>query len=253
MELLEGLDLRQLLHREGPLPLDAVIEIAMQVSEGLAAAHAAEVLHLDFKPSNVMLCGEPLTLPAPPVEVKLLDFGIARFIEETGSLDDEAVHLTGTAAYMSPEQCRAERLEPASDLYSLGAVLFQMLTGRPPFEAETREELLDHHQHTKPPSPCVFRPDTPRFLEDLVLQLLAKEPLERVPSAEALLDQLAANAIGSRYRTLSDDGEFPTEEGLDQTVLDMVDGPGKDAMETTLIEEEELQRTSLGDDENTEP
>ncbi len=252
MELLEGLDLRDLLHRDGPLPVAAVTEVAMQVCEGLAAAHDAGVLHLDFKPSNVMLCGEPSTLPAPPVEVKLLDFGIARFVEEAAERETtETIHLTGTAAYMSPEQCRGGKLGTASDLYSLGAVMFQMLTGRPPFEASTGEELLRHHQQTRPPSPCVFRADTPRFLEDVVLQLLAKDPAERVPSAVALLDQLAANAVGSPYRSLTDDGEHETEEQLDATVLDIGEGEGlPEAMETTLIEED--PPPADGEDEGTE-
>lgn len=254
MELLEGLDLRQLLHRDGQLPLDAVIEIALQVSEGLAAAHDSDVLHLDFKPSNVMLCGEPSTLPAPPVVVKLLDFGIARFLEEAvdetiEETVDDPVHLTGTAAYMSPEQCRGDTLDPKTDLYSLGAVIFQMLTGRPPFEAGTREELMHHHINSRPPSPCVFRPDTPLFLEDLVLQLLAKEPAERVASADVLLDQLAANAVGSPYRTLSEDGERSTEEVLDATVQELAEGGLKEVMETTLIED--VPSTS-DDDEGTE-
>ena len=230
MELLEGMDLDELLEQHGALPVGIVEEIVLQMARGLAAAHAQEVLHLDFKPSNVMLCGPPGQLLSPPLQVKILDFGIARFIEEAhADSGHQTSSVTGTVSYMSPEQSRGETLRPASDLYAVGAVLFEMLTGRAPFLGSTRAELIYKHQSENPPSPCVFRRDVPPYLEDVVLKLLAKDWSERFTSADDLLHSLEKHRAKGNAR-------FSTLEDEESATIDDVDGCLQEAMEQTIVD-----------------
>jgi len=231
MELLEGMDLDELLEQHGALPIGIVEEIALQMARGLAAAHAQEVLHLDFKPSNVMLCGQPGQLLSPPLQVKILDFGIARFIEEAHADGgrNQTSSVTGTVSYMSPEQSRGETLRPASDLYAVGAVLFEMLTGRAPFLGSTRAELIYKHQSENPPSPCVFRRDIPPYLEDIVLKLLAKSWENRFATADDLLNKLEKHRAKGNVR-------FTTLEEEESATIDDMDVSLQEAMEQTIVD-----------------
>jgi len=174
MELIAGLTLRQVLDRAGTLPLGEAVRIAAAVCEALEVAHAAGLVHRDIKPANIVLAGS---------EVKVLDFGIARVDGGTG-VTGTAV-LLGTAAYLSPEQASGRPAGPQADLYALGCVLFEMLTGAPPFSAESPVGLAYRHVHDYPVPPSTLRPDLPPRLDHIIGRLLAKEPTDRPPSAAA--------------------------------------------------------------------
>ncbi|WP_187366543.1 protein kinase domain-containing protein [Trebonia kvetii] len=174
MELVTGRTLRQVLDDAGPLPAGQAVAIAAGVCEGLEAAHAAGLVHRDIKPVNIMLAGG---------EVKILDFGIAR-ADGTAARTATGTVL-GTPAYLSPEQAAGHPAGPASDLYSLGCVLFEMLTGSPPFTAESQLALAYRQVYDDPGPPSARRPGLPASLDQLTARLLAKAPAARPASAAA--------------------------------------------------------------------
>lgn len=186
MELLRGESLAQAIERRGPLGLTQTLDVARQVTLGLAAAHSIGLVHRDIKPANVMLTDG---------RVKLLDFGIAQL---TGQADP---HLTqpsmtiGTAAYMSPEQAAGLQVNAATDLYALGCLIMTMLTGRPPFDGSQPVVVASHQINTAPPRLSQRRADLPPALDDLVARLLAKNPWDRPDSSTTLraLEALQAN------------------------------------------------------------
>jgi serine/threonine-protein kinase len=170
MAYCQGVTLRQALH-DGVVSIADAIDIAAQIADGLSAAHAQEVVHRDVKPGNVMLTDQG---------VKILDFGLARFLDSsqitaTGS-------LLGTASYMSPEQVRCEPADPQSDVWSLGIILYEMLTGAPPFSGSPPDAVCYAITHEPiPPSTM----GVPWALRSLVFRALSKSPARR-PSAHAL-------------------------------------------------------------------
>ena len=181
MELVTGRTLRQVLDETRPLPTGQAVAIAAGVCEGLEAAHAAGLVHRDIKPANIMLAGG---------EVKILDFGIARADGTTAGTATGAV--LGTPAYLSPEQAAGYPAGPASDLYSLGCVLFEMLTGTPPFTAQSQVALAYRHVHDNPGPPSARRPGLPASLDQLTAQLLAKDPAARPAGAAVTRARLLA-------------------------------------------------------------
>lgn len=187
MELVAGWTLRQVLDETGPLPAGQAAAIAAAVCEGLEAAHAAGLVHRDIKPANIILAGG---------EVKILDFGIAR--AEGTAAGTATGTVLGTAAYLSPEQAAGHPAGPQSDLYSLGCVLFEMLTGSPPFTAESAVGLAYRHVHDDPGPPSARRPGVPAGLDQMTGRLLAKDPAGRPHGAAAaragLLACLASGA-----------------------------------------------------------
>jgi eukaryotic-like serine/threonine-protein kinase len=174
MELVAGRTLRQVLDGRGTLPLGEAVAIAAAVCEALEVAHAAGLVHRDIKPANIVLSGG---------EVKVLDFGIARAEGSAGGT--RTLGVLGTAAYLSPEQASGGQAGPQSDLYSLGCVLFEMLTGEPPFTADSAVGLAYRHVHHDPGPPSARRPGVPAQLDWITAQLLAKDPDARPPSAAA--------------------------------------------------------------------
>ena len=174
MELVAGRTLRQVLDRAGPLRPGEAVRIAAAVCEALEVAHNAGLVHRDIKPANIMLAGN---------EVKVLDFGIARTVGGTGGTGTAV--LLGTAAYLSPEQAAGRPAGPQADLYALGCVLFEMLTGAPPFSAESPVGLAYRHVHDDPGPPSALRPDLPARLDHITGRLLAKHPADRPASAAA--------------------------------------------------------------------
>ena len=174
MELVTGRTLRQVLDETGPLPAGQAVAVAAGVCEGLEAAHAAGLVHRDIKPANIMLAGG---------EVKVLDFGIAR-ADGTAARTTTGTVL-GTPAYLSPEQAAGHPAGPASDLYSLGCVLFEMLTGSPPFTAESQLALAYRQVYEDPGPPSARRPGLPASLDQLTAWLLAKATAARPASAAA--------------------------------------------------------------------
>jgi CheY-like chemotaxis protein len=182
LERVPGPTLRQRLDERGPLALDELTRLASQLAAALAHAHRNGVIHRDLKPENVLI--------APGGVAKLVDFGIARVAGAARLTNpDEAL---GTPAYVAPEQATGSPLDGRADLYALGCVLYEAATGRPPFEAETPLLVISQHLHGAPRPPSARRADLPPAWDALVLRLLAKRPEERLPSAEALLDELHA-------------------------------------------------------------
>ncbi len=179
MALYEGETLQDRLS-QGPLPPGEAIDIAAQVARGLKAAHARGIVHPDVKPGNVMLTVDGTA--------KLLDFGLARLAEVTPSPPGQT---PGTLAYMSPEQARGDPLDHRTDLWSLGVVLYEMLTGVRPFRGGNDPALLQAILHEDPEPVTTRRPETPRALARVVERLLRKDPRERYGDAEELLAVLA--------------------------------------------------------------
>ena len=190
-ELVEGETLADLLQREGALPPERVVEIARQVCHALEAAHEKGVVHRDVKPGNVMI--------TPEGRVKVVDFGIAR------AAGAESVTRTGlvmgSASYLSPEQARGGPGDERSDIYSLGCVLYQMLTGRPPFVAENPISALYQHVNEPVEPPSSIKP-VPSALENVVLRALEKEPAKRLGSVKEMEDALEAALESDETKTM---------------------------------------------------
>lgn len=185
LEFVQGRSLRQLIEQEGRLPIPRAVAIAGQIAEALAAAHAAEIVHRDLKPGNVML----LARESNAEFVKVLDFGLARVVGQPSS--GEALTRTGavfgTPEYMSPEQARGEVVDHRADLYALGVILYELLTGKPPFQAqELVAVLIKHLQEAPPPLP----PDIPEPLARYVMSLLEKQPSQRPSDALSVVKTL---------------------------------------------------------------
>lgn len=187
MPLYAGETLKERLAREGPLPASDAMEIARLVAEGLASAHAAGIVHRDVKPGNVMLLADG--------GVKVLDFGLAKARDL--SLTGSRVHV-GTVTYMAPEQVLGNPVDQRTDLWSLGVMLYEMLTGRRPFEGERDITVAHAIVHSEPVRPSSLREKIPRALEDIVLTLLQKEPRGRPGTARQVASQLTALQLGRR-------------------------------------------------------
>ncbi len=187
MELGEGRTMRAVLDQSGPLPLVDVIEIGIQISEALAEAHRGGVVHRDIKPSNILLC--------PDRRVMVTDFGIAKAGEDTDLTVTGT--LLGTAKYLSPEQVLGDDVDPRSDLYSFGVVLYEALAGRPPFRAETDAATALARLHQNPRPLTEYRSDLPPALVAIVDRLLARNPDDRPRRALDVRVALAAVALPS--------------------------------------------------------
>jgi serine/threonine-protein kinase len=183
MECVPGGSLAALLRQRHPLAAAEAVEIAAQVASALAAAHHAGIIHRDIKPGNVMVNDE--------LRVKVLDFGIARAVATT-SLTNTAMIL-GSAPYMAPEVTRGETADERSDIYSLGCMLYEMLTGRPPFTGELGAAVMHQHNTASPRPVRALNSGTPAALDALVIQMLAKQPSERPQRASQLVDALRAS------------------------------------------------------------
>jgi len=182
MQLIQGETLEKKLARDGQLPLLEILRIGLQTSAGLAAAHAQGVIHRDLKPSNVLL-------DSTTGRAKLTDFGLARCIEDLSIT--RTGFVAGTPLYMSPEQALGEPLDERSDLFSLGAVLYEMATGRPPFRGATPLAVLKQITDRPASSARSLNSEIPAWLNDLIQQLLAKRPDQRPASAAVVAEELA--------------------------------------------------------------
>jgi serine/threonine protein kinase len=195
MELLEGRTLREILAKEAPLETARAVSIMLQTAAAVAAAHEAGVIHRDLKPANIFITQKPDV----PTVVKVLDFGIAKLAADSLD-DDEPKNLTqvgamiGTPRYMSPEQCNGLELTPAADVYSLGVILYEMLTGIVPFTGSTPLAIAMKHASDVPRRPREIVTSIHEDLERLILQALAKRPEDRPADAAAFRSQLLAIA-----------------------------------------------------------
>jgi eukaryotic-like serine/threonine-protein kinase len=203
MELLEGRTLREILSREAPIETARAISIMLQASAAVAAAHEAGIIHRDLKPANILV-----TQSADhPAAVKVLDFGIATFVVDD---DEEAATLAqpnsviGTPRYMSPEQYNGDELTPATDVYSLGVILYEMLTGTVPFSGSTPAEIAEKHAHNPPHSPREIVASIPEEVERIVLQALEKQPAGRPANAGEFWRELleTAERLGFEHHAL---------------------------------------------------
>jgi tRNA A-37 threonylcarbamoyl transferase component Bud32 len=180
MEYVDGLPLDQVLEQRGRLNWEEVVAIGQMVASALRYAHRQEVIHRDLKPANLLATWDHV--------VKLTDFGIARLVHDDKMTKDNAV--VGTASYLSPEQATGKPATRKSDLYSLGIVLYELLTGRPPFEASSDAELLHKHRYAQFEAPSRLAEDIPPELDQLICSLLEKDPDKRPPNALAVEDVL---------------------------------------------------------------
>jgi eukaryotic-like serine/threonine-protein kinase len=174
MEYVFGTTLKELVRRLGPLPLSWVWKLGEQLSSALAAAHARGVVHRDVKPQNVMIVDAKLELLA-----KLTDFGIARQVIDHQTTLTETGQVIGTPDYLSPEQVLGEPGGPSSDLYALGIVLYELITGRLPFEADTPLAAASRRMVADAPPLTAYRRDVPRPVQEVILLALRREPGER--------------------------------------------------------------------------
>jgi serine/threonine-protein kinase len=199
MEYVEGRSGAQLLQTLGTLPADVSAQIGIQACAGLEYAHRHGIIHRDVKPGNLMVIGGPAARDGDQpgdgeMTVKLTDFGIARAAEQTRLTQVGSV--VGTAAYLAPEQARGEEATPAADVYALGVVLYQLLTGRLPYEGSTLAELAIRRENERPLSPSSYDPAIPDTLSAAVLGALEGDPAERYSAARPFADALRAGAAG---------------------------------------------------------
>lgn len=176
MEYVDGEDLKTLIRREGQLGVDRAVDIATQIAAGVGHAHKSGIIHCDIKPQNVLVTHEGVA--------KVTDFGIARALSESGLTDSEVVW--GSPLYFSPEQAAGERPTPVSDVYSIGVVLYEMLSGVPPFQAEKPAALALMHIREEPLPLSARNSQVPPRLEWIVRKVLSKEPSTRYRTAEQL-------------------------------------------------------------------
>jgi serine/threonine protein kinase/tetratricopeptide (TPR) repeat protein len=203
MEFVSGEDLKTLLRRVGQLPVRRTVAVALQVCEGMAEAHRLGVVHRDLKPQNIMVDREG--------NARIMDFGIARSLRGKGVT--EAGVILGTPDYMSPEQLEGKEADQRSDIYALGAVLFEMVTGEPPFDGETPLVVAAKHKTEKPRDPRETNPQVPEGLSRLILRCLEKDKEARYQSAEEVLADLTAierNLPKTRGATAKVTKAYPT-------------------------------------------
>ncbi|MFN8216498.1 MAG: protein kinase [Solirubrobacterales bacterium] len=200
MEYVEGRSGAQILQRQGPVEPEIAAEIGIQACAGLDYAHRRGIIHRDVKPGNLMIVGGPVG--GGEMTVKLTDFGIARAIEQTRITQVGSV--VGTAAYLAPEQVRGEEATPATDVYALGVVLYQFLTGRLPYEGSSLAELAVRQQNEQPLPPSTYNDDVPDSLSGAVLRALEGDVNRRYASADEL-------ATGLRLGLEGEDVSLPAE------------------------------------------
>ena len=206
MEYLDGPTLKELLVRKGPTPPLTAIKFAREILSALAEAHRHDIVHRDIKPHNVIV--------SPDWNVKVTDFGIAR---SGASQMTEAGSIVGTAQYLSPEQARGKPVDQRSDLYSLGIVLYEMLTGTVPFTGDAAVEIAMKHLSNIPEPPSSAARGISHDLDAVVMRALAKDPDQRYASAEEMDADLARVARGAAVsqQTVGDDDAGPGRRGGD--------------------------------------
>jgi eukaryotic-like serine/threonine-protein kinase len=181
MEYVEGRTLRDAIRQEGPILPERAVEITEEVARALAAAHEAGLVHRDVKPGNIMLTSDGS-------DAKVMDFGIAR--TTTGDTLTQTAAVLGTASYLSPEQAQGQPVDARTDIYSLGCVLYEMLTGRPPFTGDSPVSIAYKHVKENPVPPSRLNDDVTQSLEAVVMKMLAKNPTNRYQTAAELLEDL---------------------------------------------------------------
>lgn len=193
MELLDGRTLQDVLARESPLDTARAVAVMLQISAAVASAHDERVIHRDLKPGNIFV----VQRPHAPTMIKVVDFGIAEVANSDGLTSNQnmpASAMSGTPRYMSPEQCDGAELTPASDVYSLGIILYEMLTGTTPFSAASQSTLGSKHSYELTRSPREFVSSIPIELESVVMRALKRDPDKRPQNAGIFRRELYATA-----------------------------------------------------------
>lgn len=185
MELIDGITLKQYIEKKGKLSIKEATSIAIQVSTGIEAAHQNSIIHRDIKPQNIIISKDG--------KVKIADFGIAKAI--SANTNTISSNVMGSVHYSSPEQSRGGYLDAKSDIYSLGIVMFEMVTGRVPFDGDTTVAVAIQHLQEEIPSPALFTPDIPVSLEQIILKCTAKSPSNRYAKAGLLIADLKQSLI----------------------------------------------------------
>lgn len=206
MEYVEGHTVRDLLAGGTPVPIDEAVEIISGVLAALEYSHTQGLVHRDIKPGNIMLTNTG--------KIKVMDFGIARALTDSQATMTQTNAVVGTAQYLSPEQARGELVDARSDIYSTGCVLFELLTGQPPFKGDTAVAVAYQHVSEIPPVPSAITNDIPDSIDRVVLKALAKEKDQRYTSAQAMLSDLERAARGALVLAPSADSweAPPTQE-----------------------------------------
>jgi serine/threonine protein kinase len=248
MELLHGRDLAAMLAQAPTgLPIDAAVSLTIQAADALQALHAGGVVHRDLKPANLFVLDRG--------QLKICDFGIALAFDSATRLTATGQAI-GTAAYMSPEQCRGQHLDKRSDLYSLGCVLYALLTGQPPFAQGQPLAIMHQHLNTAPAPPRTIRPDIPPELDHLVLELLAKDPARRPPTDAHVIAALQVlrytptvkvepAAKASPHPDLGSPGGTGTAPGFQPTVTQFAGTQPVQPAKITWVPRTEAERQQL--------
>ncbi len=189
MAFCEGVDLKKIVD-EGPLSIDRALDIAVQIAEGLQAAHEKGVVHRDIKTVNIMVSDRG--------HAKILDFGLAKLLRAGASPSDRAI--SGTACYMSPEQTRGKEVDQRTDIWSFGVVLFEMLAGRLPFRGDYEDSVIYAIVNEEPGHVSAIRSGVPAELERIVAKCLAKSPAHRYQNAADLVVDLRRLKVGTRLQ-----------------------------------------------------
>ncbi|NLE43841.1 MAG: Stk1 family PASTA domain-containing Ser/Thr kinase [Chloroflexi bacterium] len=222
MEYLDGRSLKEIIVKYAPLSPDLIASVAVQIVEALRFAHRRDIIHRDIKPQNMIVDSEG--------RVKVTDFGIAR--AGSASTMTEAGSILGTAHYLSPEQAQGLPVEAASDLYSLGVVMYEMATGKLPFEGDNPVGIAMQHVHDYPASPRSLVPDLPENLEAVILHALGKTPATRYLTAQQFLEDLRKVQQGESVDVPSVNVEAPTRV---MTPSAAAAGPGAGDGDSTVV------------------
>ena len=213
MELVHGELLKDII-ADGPVPLTDALRYTDGILEALEYSHRAGVVHRDIKPGNVMV--------TPEGQIKVMDFGIARAVSDSSTTVAETTNIIGTAAYFSPEQAKGEAVDARADLYSTGVVLYELLTGRPPFRGETPVAVAYQHVSEQPATPSELNEDLPRALDLVALRALAKDPFQRFQTAAEFRAALDA----------ANDGREPSKQELGALTNELYGASPRQAAET---------------------
>ncbi|MDN3311960.1 Stk1 family PASTA domain-containing Ser/Thr kinase [Microbacterium oryzae] len=232
MELVSGTLLKDIVAR-GPVAPAVAVRYVDGILEALEYSHRAGVVHRDIKPGNVMITESG--------QVKVMDFGIARAVSDSSSTVAQTTAILGTASYFSPEQAKGEAVDARADLYSAGVVLYELLTGRPPFRGDSPVAVAYQHVSETPVTPSALNPELPRALDAVVLRALAKDPFQRYQDAARFREALDAAL----------DGRAPTQRELDTLTSELYGPSPRQAQETAqtlrqLSSDTTMPRTQSG-------
>ncbi|MCA9883212.1 MAG: protein kinase [Anaerolineae bacterium] len=200
MEFVEGQDLKKIIKARGALSVDRVVDLAIQICNGIGYAHRSGLVHADVKPQNILVTSQDI--------VKVTDFGIAQALSDTQPQQRASV-VWGSPHYFAPEQARGEPPSPAADVYAIGIVIFEMLTGRLPYIGANHQELALAHIRERIPLVTEFNPSVPESLAKIVLKVMSKEPAGRYRTADQLGHVLTTYRDRSRDRTISSPNVAP--------------------------------------------